>query len=106
MKTILTSIKTAPFKTTLLLSAALCCAAGLILTIFSGASPQTTFDQVIKDNSKSLMADGRQAFRFDTFGDEAFWGDTLQLHLAIEGVNFGGVGGGLSPNAALSLGLK
>ena len=52
------------------------------------------------------MAAGRQTFRFDTFGDEAFWGDTLQLHLAIEGENFGGVGPGLSPNAALSLGLK
>ena len=53
-----------------------------------------------------MMAAGRQTFRFDTFGDEAFWGDTLQLHLAIEGENFGGVGPGLSPNAALSLGLK
>lgn len=35
-----------------------------------------------------------------------FGGDTLQLHLAIEGEDFGGVGPGLSPNAALSLGLK
>jgi hypothetical protein len=32
-----------------------------------------------------MMDEGRQAFRFDTFRDEAFWGDTLQLHLAIEG---------------------
>ena len=23
---------------------------------------------------------GRKIFRFDTFGDEAFWGDTLGLH--------------------------
>jgi len=53
-----------------------------------------------------MMAEGRQTFRFDTFGDEAFWGDTLQLHLAIEGANFGGVGAGLSPETALSLGLK
>jgi hypothetical protein len=29
--------------------------------------------------------DGRQTFRFDTFGDESFWGDMLQLHKAIEG---------------------
>ena len=28
---------------------------------------------------------GRQIFRFDTFGDEAFWGDTLKLHQAIAG---------------------
>ena len=52
------------------------------------------------------MAAGRQTFRFDTFGDEAFWGDTLQLHLAVEGANFRGVGPGLSPNTALSLWLK
>src|SRR5262249_39004132 len=41
-----------------------------------------------------------------TFGDEAFWGDTLQLHQAIEGAQFGGVGPGVSPKAALGLGLK
>ena len=50
--------------------------------------------------------EGRQIFRFDTFGDEGFWGETLELHLAIEGANLGGVGPGVSPNAALSLGLK
>ena len=94
-------------KTALLLLAALYATAGLILTIFgAGSHNRTNFDQVIADNSSSMMAAGRQTFRFDTFGDEAFWGDTLQLHLAIEGENFGGVGPGLSPNAALSLGLK
>jgi hypothetical protein len=45
-------------------------------------------------------------FRFDTFGDEAWWGDTLHLHEAIEGVKFGGIGPGISPATALSLGLK
>ena len=49
---------------------------------------------------------GQQTFRFDTFGDEAFWGDTLQLHLAIEGGANGGVGPGVSPNTALKVGLK
>ncbi len=94
-------------KTALLVSAVLFPAAGLILTIFSAASPQrTSFDQIITGNSESMMAEGRQTFRFDTFGDEAFWGDLLQLHLAIEGSTFGGVGPGLSPNTALSLGLK
>jgi hypothetical protein len=53
-----------------------------------------------------MVAKGRQIFRFDTFGDEAFWGDTLQLHKAIEGKKFGGVGDGVSPKAALALGLK
>jgi hypothetical protein len=49
---------------------------------------------------------GRKIFRFDTFGDEAFWGDTLGLHRAIAGQANGGVGPGLSPKAALELGLK
>jgi hypothetical protein len=49
---------------------------------------------------------GRKIFRFDTFGDEAFWGDTLGLHRAIAGQANGGVGAGLSPKAALALGLK
>jgi hypothetical protein len=35
------------------------------------------FDRVISANNQKLLADGRQIFRFDTFGDEAFWGDTL-----------------------------
>ncbi len=94
-------------KIALLLSALLFPTAGLILTICGAAPPaQTSFDDVIKDNSKSMMAEGRQAFRFDTFGDEVFWGDTLRLHLAIEGASFGGLGPGLSPKTALSLGLK
>jgi hypothetical protein len=49
---------------------------------------------------------GRKIFRFDTFGDQAFWGDTLGLHRAIAGTANGGVGAGLSPKAALELGLK
>ena len=27
----------------------------------------------------ALVAEGKQTFRFDTFGDQAFWGDTLHL---------------------------
>ena len=48
----------------------------------------------------------RKTFRFDTFGDGAFWGDQLKLHQAIAGAKFGGVGAGLSPAKALELGLK
>lgn len=54
--------------------------------------------------SKAEM--GMHTFRFDTFGDEAFWGDQLLLHQAIAGQKLGGVGPGLGPNAALALGLK
>jgi hypothetical protein len=64
------------------------------------------FDQVIATNIQGMAARGRNTFRFDTFGDEAFSGDTLKLHLAIEGAPFGGVGGGISPKTALALGLK
>src|SRR5881296_3738837 len=64
------------------------------------------FDAVIEDNAARMMREGRQIFRFDTFGDEAFWGDALQLHKAIAGEKHGGVGGGVSPKTALSVGLK
>ena len=53
-----------------------------------------------------MLEEGRQIFRYDTFGDEAFWGDTLKLHQAIEGERFGGVGPGVSPATALAVGLK
>jgi hypothetical protein len=64
------------------------------------------FDSVILNNALQRIKEGRQIFRFDTFGDEAFWGDTLKLHLSIKGAKLGGVGAGLSPKAALALGLK
>jgi hypothetical protein len=54
-----------------------------------------------------LFEQGKQVFRFDTFGDEDFWGGQLQLHKAIEGEAFGGVGPGVSPKTALTAaGLK
>jgi cytochrome c peroxidase len=64
------------------------------------------FDAEITSNANELIENGRSIFRFDTFGDEAFWGGALQLNKAIEGANFGGVGPGISPNTALNLGLK
>jgi len=58
------------------------------------------------DATRALVARGREVFRHDTFGDEAFWGGKLHLHEAIAGAANGGVGGGVSPKAALGLGLK
>ncbi len=55
---------------------------------------------------KRLFKQGRRIFRFDTFGDQRFWGGALRLHRAIEGRRLGGVGPGLSPKAALAAGLK
>lgn len=53
-----------------------------------------------------MLQEGQKTFRYDTFGDEAFWGDTLHLHQAIAGEKNGGVGPGVSPKTALSVGLK
>jgi hypothetical protein len=64
------------------------------------------FDAQILANANEFIEGGRSTFRFDTFGDEAFWGGALQLHQAIKGASLGGVGPGISPNTALGLGLK
>jgi hypothetical protein len=53
-----------------------------------------------------MLDEGRKIFRSDTFGSEGFWGDALQLHRAIAGEKNGGVGPGVSPKTALSVGLK
>jgi hypothetical protein len=54
-------------------------------------------DRAISDTSKTLLKQGRDVFRFETFGDEAWWTDTIQLHKAVEKV---------SPATALAVGLK
>ena len=46
----------------------------------------------------SLIAQGRRIFRFETFGDEAKWTDTLRLHEVIAAA--------VDPTTALSVGLK
>lgn len=73
----------------------------LILVLLGAAGLQARASQ-----SPDLIAEGKQIFRFDTFGDEDFWGGALKLHQAIEGQQFGGVGPGVSPATALAVGLK
>ena len=63
-------------------------------------------ERVAQANAERMLAEGKQTFRFDTFGDEAFWSGSLQLHRAIAGANLGGVGPGVSPKTALAVGLK
>lgn len=61
------------------------------------------------DNHRSALREirrGRQTFRMDTFGNQAFWGGALRLHEAIAGKDLGGVGPGMSPETALAVGLK
>lgn len=69
-------------------------------------SPARGFDAVGPTREARIMMEGQKTFRFDTFGDEEFWGDTLKLHQAIEGAKLGGVGPGVSPATALAVGLK
>jgi hypothetical protein len=70
------------------------------------SKPVSKDDRGAETGALALVREGREIFRFDTFGDEVFWGDTLKLHLAIAGAANGGVGDGLSPATALDLGLK
>jgi hypothetical protein len=64
------------------------------------------YDSLINQNARRMLDEGRRIFRFDTFGSEDFWGGKLRLHEAIVGQKLGGVGPGVSPKMALSLGLK
>ena len=68
--------------------------------------PLTAVDRQIVDHAQQTLAEGRHTFRYDTFGDEDFWGGTLRLHDAIKGSRFGGVGAGVSPKTAIAVGLK
>lgn len=99
-------------KTVSFLIVALLFGVGLIVDISAVAAEKTvndklsTNDRTIESNAQRMMLEGRRIFRFDTFGSEAFWGDALQLHKAIAGEKNGGVGDGVSPKTALSVGLK
>ena len=61
-----------------------------------GRRAQDPNDPAGKD-MQALVNEGREIFRYDTFGDEAFWGGKLKLHEAIRTV---------SPRTALTVGLK
>jgi hypothetical protein len=56
-----------------------------------------TFSSVSAREEHHRRFDGREIFRFDTFGDEQFWTDVLRLHEAVQD---------LEPAKALSVGLK
>jgi mono/diheme cytochrome c family protein len=45
-----------------------------------------------------LVAQGKEIFRFDTYGDETFWTDTLRMHEVIQAA--------VDPTTALAVGLK
>ncbi|HET6923282.1 MAG TPA: hypothetical protein VFI16_09045 [Anaeromyxobacteraceae bacterium] len=81
--------------------AGLTVAAGCTRTAAEEARPAAARDDGMKDQvmrrAEGMIREGRRTFRFDTFGDEAFWTDTLKLNAAVEKV---------SPRTALAVGLK
>jgi cytochrome c553 len=86
----------------LLVQAALLCSAVLLLARAVPVVAQKTGDAVppvdtIAAHARSLVNQGRQTFRFETFGDQAFWTGTLKIHQALATV---------SPRTALAVGLK
>jgi hypothetical protein len=83
----------------------------LLLIVFSTAFAMKKdighmVDKLLHKTSSDMLTEGQQIFRFDTFGSEAFWGGKLRIHEAIMGEKNGGVGSGVSPKTALSVGLK
>src|SRR5215510_9063176 len=66
---------------------------GTVSAVSAGSGPDP--DQQNRKGAQQLFEQGRETFRFDTFGDEAFWGEAN-----------GGVGPGVSPRTALAVGLK
>ena len=76
-------------------------AAGLMLTMLGTACNTTSTGPKTglgRELDPQLVAQGKEIFRFDTFGDEVYWTDTLQMHQVIST--------GVSPKTALAVGLK
>src|SRR5438067_12198543 len=83
---------------------------GLALALYSCTTAKVDTStpeskRAINAHGSDLIDQGREIFRFDTFGSEAFWTKT-RLHDAIAGEKNGGGGPGVSPNTALKLGLN
>ena len=56
---------------------------GTVSAVSASGNPDP--DAANRSAAQQLFDQGKATFRFDTFGDEAFWGGALQLHRAIEG---------------------
>jgi mono/diheme cytochrome c family protein len=91
-----------PIRTTFTAALLLTIVVGVIAACMArqpgmGTGSPTGFD-VPADMSPQTLAEGRQIFRFDTFGDEQFWTDTARMHEVVQR--------SVSPTTALSVGLK
>ena len=63
---------------------------------FVGCSSGDTSPEAVAPSDP--VAEGKQIFRFDTFGDEQHWTDTLRMHEVVEQ--------NVDPTTALAVGLK
>src|SRR5688572_33231151 len=109
--------RTATRKTARLVSIAALGAAAVALVVMNSAAASAIggawlarlrgvdFDRAVHFNAVRSLVEGRKTFRYDTFGDQDFWGGRLRLHQAIAGADHGGVGPGVSPRQALAVGL-
>src|ERR1051326_7916187 len=100
-------MKCLPFRSTVLGVSTLLLAC--LIAACAGAPKRHSgalFKDVVRANADKMFADGQEVFRFDTFGDEAFWGGKLRLHEPIAGEKHGGKGPGLTPKQALAGGCK
>jgi hypothetical protein len=68
------------------------------LALLAGLAPGCNNEPERLQAEARLVDQGKDVFRFDTFGDEVFWTDTLRLHEVI--------GSAVDPVTALSVGLK
>jgi mono/diheme cytochrome c family protein len=68
-----------------------------LTTACGGGDRVTQVSQADRDQA-ALVAQGKQIFRFDTFGDETQWSDTLRMHEVIRSA--------VDPTTALAVGLK
>jgi mono/diheme cytochrome c family protein len=73
-----------------------------LLVATAGCDEETVvldgLDSATEDEDRKKKIDGREVFRFDTFGDEQLWTDTLRMHEVIAS--------SVSPATALAVGLK
>lgn len=72
-------------------------AVAVAILVFAGVSAGTAVNQRDQNAARPAPLDGRDIFRFDTFGDEQLWTKVLKMHEAVSAV---------SPRTALMVGLK
>ncbi|MGZ5034531.1 MAG: hypothetical protein ACXWAC_15145, partial [Usitatibacter sp.] len=73
-------------------------AAALLTVLAAACAGSSGQSESTPAGDPAKIAEGKQIFRFDTFGDETQWTDALRLHEVIRAA--------VDPTTALSVGLK